>query len=741
MVTHDLVREFPAAVTRWEVAKIDLGTPEARPLLLDGWGEDESNEEGPFVWSLGDGAELQLYVAAPTDLTAVLRCRTLAFDGAPPQVVSLAAGGRTLGEVEVGTAFADYRIAIPAAALEEGSNRLSLRTSQHHRPAEVIPGSADERPLAVQWDSITFEGLTDAAPPRLVGDGSAEGAGAVAGDRLELPAASEVSYYLRARPGDELVIGDLARRGNGGVGLRVSVETDGASLHEPLDIDGEARPLRWRLPVTSPSFARLTLSASRTAAARNTSGKAPALSLLLPMVMRDGPHPDPLPQRERAPPPGQGPHPSPRRPPIFIYLIDALRADHLGVYGYERPTSPAIDRFAEDAVVFANAQAQSSWTRTAVASTFTGLLPQVHGVNDRNDALAQPIHTMAEILGDAGYRCRGLVTNGNVSAAFGLGQGFHQYRHLGESKRQVSIHQLSHRVNQSVFEWIESGELLDHEPLFLYLHATDPHAPYTPPEEFRKRFASGVDPAVGRNDHVRAITLGEKPAPAGTREDWIDLYDGENAYNDHHFGVLMERLRELDLYDRSLIVVLSDHGEEFLDHGGWQHGRTLYGEQLRIPLIVKLPGNQAAGTRVDALANQIDLLPTILDYLGVEPPSPLDGRSLLPRIGGEDGGAPSFSYLALGARRIHGVVADGWKLILDESPNHPLPIEKLYRVEEDPGETAELQGAHALEEGYLRQTLRGLEVGLRGRSQSFTPDQAEMSDELRERLKALGYIQ
>ncbi len=725
-VAYDLVRLFPAAVTRHEVAKIDFGTPEARAHLLDGWGEDEEDDDRPFLWSLGDGAELDFFVASPTDLTAVLHCRKLAFEGAPPQIVSLTINGQPVGEVEIGAVFARHRVDVPATVLRSGTNHLRLGTSYHRRPKEVIAGAQDERPLAVQWYSITFEGLAAAEPPRLAADE------AEAADRIELFAGSEVSYYLRAQPGDELVIGDLAKSGYGnGTSLRVKLATDSGSVEESGDLTGKARPIRWQLPVNETGLARLTLTAVR----ETGRGKGSSLSLLLPMVMRDG---------ETAPPPNPLPAPSQStgsdRPPIIIYLIDALRADHLGIYGYDRPTSPNIDRFAADGIVFTNAQAQSSWTRTSVTSLFTGLLPQVHGVNGREDALAQPIDTMAEILRDAGYRPLGLITNGNVSATFGLDQGFKQYKHLGESRRQISIHQLSHRINETVFDWFDSGDLPRDKPLFIYLHATDPHAPYTPPEAFRKRFADGVDPEIGYIANVRAITTGTKPPSDDTRQGWIDLYDGEIAFNDHQFGLLMDKFKTLDLYDEALIVMLSDHGEEFLDHGGWEHGRTLYGEQLLVPLIVKLPGNKAAGTRVDAVAGQIDVLPTILDYLGIEPPSPLDGQSLLPLLNDGQREGPSFSYLALGDHHFRSVLVNGWKLIVDESADLDRPVRELFRVAEDRAENHDRNDTEALEAGYLHQTLRGLEAGLDERSQHFTPDRAEMSDELRDRLEALGYL-
>jgi arylsulfatase A-like enzyme len=435
------------------------------------------------------------------------------------------------------------------------------------------------------------------------------------------------------------------------------------------------------------------------------------------------------------------------RPNVLIYLIDTLRADHLGLYGYPRPTSPRIDAFGADATVFLDAQAQTSWTRTAVASILTGLLPQSHGVRDRDDALAPPVATLAEILAVAGYRTAGFITNGNVEPAFGTGQGFELYDYLSESKERVEFHQLSDRLNEAAFAWLERWHATpepDRAPFFLYLHATDPHAPYTPPEPFRRRFAPKVAPERGYLDHVHAVSAGSEPAPPGTAEAWRQLYDGEIAFNDHQFGELIDRLKALDLYDSTLIVLIADHGEEFFEHGGWEHGKTLYAEQLRVPLVIRLPGGEGAGREVAELADQIDVLPTILDHLGLEPPAPVDGRSLLPFLRGDPAAVepwaaePSFAELRLDAKEMQSAVAGGWKLILDDSEFQRAGPVELFHVADDPAETRNLHPHHPLEEGFLAQHLRAL--GIHRPEPAFDADTAEIDEELKGRLEALGYL-
>jgi arylsulfatase A-like enzyme len=440
---------------------------------------------------------------------------------------------------------------------------------------------------------------------------------------------------------------------------------------------------------------------------------------------------------------------APPRPNILIYLVDTLRADHLGAYGYELDTSPRIDALAADGVLFENARAQTSWTRTAVVSLFTGLLPQVHGVNRRADALAPSVKTLADRLSEHGYRTAGILTNGNVSENFGLQQGFDEYIQLWERNDHWSFHQLSDRVNQRVFRWFDARQenirrdpTNDH-PFLLYVHTTDPHGPYTPPEPFYSRFAAGVDKVVGQIRNVHDISAGRKVAPPGTAEDWIRLYDGEIAFNDHNFGLLLDDLKARGLYDSTLIVLTSDHGEEFFEHGGWEHGKTLYDEQLLIPLIVKPPADWgiAPGQRITAPAHQVDILPTLLDALGIDPGDELDGRSLLPLLkdAPEESSPASLAYLELGEHHKESVVEHGFKLIRDLHRVRSGDRGMLFDLGQDPGEQVDRNHAESFRWGQLRQVLEALHFDLRRRSRGIDPEEAEIDEALRERLEALGY--
>lgn len=734
----DLLAEFPIALVERETSKIEFGGDQDRHRLVSGWGENERDKVRGFVWGLGASSHLHFFAADAVDLELAFEVRAFHFPEAPTQGITLELNGQTLGEVEVGADFDVYRVAAPARWVQRGRNQLRFLYRHHHRPRDVLDGTEDERPLAVLWYDLQLRGLENAEVPKLGEDG-----------QLWIPRGTRLSFFDTFTAGSELALGDLQSLGSG-TRLQVEVETLEGELLASQTFKAEDNPPAPMSIPASTEPARLSLTAIRpapeeaVASWRETLGRwmggdPPGMELPLAVVMGTENPPDNstrLANTETI-----------RRPNILVYLIDTLRADHMSLYGYSRPTTPRIDAFGQDAIVFTQARAQTSWTRTAVASLFTGMLPQVHGVNRREDAMSTSLETLAERLGSVGYSTLGFITNGNVSDSFGLEQGFDHYQYLRESHDHWSVHQLSDRLNGWAFKWLDdrrAQKITDGEqdPFFLYLHSTDPHGPYTPPEPFYSQFAAHVDRAVGQLENVHAISTGQKEAPPGTAEDFIDLYDAEIAFNDHHFGLLLDRLKAEGLYDSSLIVLLSDHGEEFFEHGDWEHGKTLYDEQLRIPLVVKLPHGEGAGTRIDTPAHQIDVLPTVLDYIGMKAPPTLDGRSLLPLLKAEETVAPiSFAYLRLGEQHQESAVGHGHKLIRDLQKDRAGRRIELYGLQEDPGEQRDLSSQGPLAGGFLRQQLEELGRDLRLRSRGVAPEKAEMSEELRKRLEALGYVQ
>ncbi len=737
----ELARLFPVAEIEAETSRIDFGLGAARYQLLTGWSHDETTTAGePFVWGVGAASELELTLLRPRPLT--LQLEGSAFQiGGQVQAVGVELNGHAVGTVTLGVEFGQHSLALPPAAQRYGVNLLRLAYA-YHRPSSPPGVKPRQRALAVQWHALRLL--------EVGGESQARADAEAPESWIEVSPRQRVSFYLDLEPGSELYFAGLRAAPELGRQAALIVEVATAeTADQPERIRLEIGEGAMRVPLLSGAGGRQTVRVSLAAEAGET-GWRDSLSAAWQELWGDDLPPDVV--RVLRPTVVQPPKPATtatvepamageQRPNIILYLIDTLRADHLGVYGYHRPTSPWIDSFSERATLFTNTQAQSSWTRAAVASIITGLNPQTHRVNGRLDALPEALDTLAEVLKSAGYSNFGWATNGNVDPKFGMHQGFDRYERMRESHNRPSVHYLSDQVNERVFKFLDSAEA-EHQPFFLYIHVTDPHAPYAPPEPFRQRFAADADLELGTLDNVRAFAKGERQAPPGTRQSLLDLYDAEIAFNDHHFGRLIADLERRGLWDSALVILISDHGEEFLERGGWEHGRTLNGEQLRVPLIIKLPHGVGAGQRIDGLTRQVDVLPTVLDYLDLEAPRALDGRSLLAQMRGEGGNdirGVSFSLLALDERVVEAAQAGGWKLIQDRSRRSAALGEELYRVFDDPTEQIDLKARHVFERGYLRQLLRTQRFASR-QNREDSPPTAEIDAELEEQLRALGYL-
>jgi arylsulfatase A-like enzyme len=423
----------------------------------------------------------------------------------------------------------------------------------------------------------------------------------------------------------------------------------------------------------------------------------------------------------------------PLRPNILLYVIDTLRADHLGIYGYPKPVSPHLDALAAESVVFDRAYAQSGWTRTSVASILTGLTPFAHRVLGREDALPASLPVLAGLLQASGYQTAGFVANVNLAPELGFGRGFDRYVPVYAQHDPPRAGWL----NSELLSWLRSRQ--SGAPFFAYLHSMEPHDPYDPPEPFRRRFAPHLSTSL-RSPAAAGIAaaLAAHPGltPEEIRADFTALYDGEIAANDDEIGRLLQALRAAGLYDDTLIVVVSDHGEELLDHGLWGHGHSLYSEILHVPLILKLPGGRRAGERRGDDASHVDLLPTLLAAAGVRLPAGAEGRDLLASSAGAAGAAPVLSFLQLDGAGMASVIEQGRQLI-QWKPDHPAGRLEMYDLRTDPHERRDLMGRDLLWAGFMSSRLRALR---RTHERSSAAPRVPLDGELGQRLRALGYV-
>lgn len=317
----------------------------------------------------------------------------------------------------------------------------------------------------------------------------------------------------------------------------------------------------------------------------------------------------------------------PRRPPhVFVLIIDTLRTDRVGCYGGGRHVTPNLDRLAKRGNVFHNAYAASSWTNPSVASLFTSRFPSQHGVTAFRSVLADSEQTVAETLRTSGYATAGFVANLLINAGLGFGQGFERY----EVYYTGRIKERARRLNAEALAWIDARRAdAPDQPFFVYLHYMEPHEPLQPPSAALRRLARqrGWSP-----DHVETLERLAQSAPVLEDMDRAtvalaeDLYDAEVASVDASIGRLFADLEQRGLLRDSVVVVSSDHGEEFFDHGSVGHGHTLYEELVRIPLLIAMP-EQDDRVDIDEEVALVDLAPTILDLAGVAAPPRFEGRS------------------------------------------------------------------------------------------------------------------
>lgn len=361
----------------------------------------------------------------------------------------------------------------------------------------------------------------------------------------------------------------------------------------------------------------------------------------------------------------------PRRPNVVLISIDTLRADHLSAYGYRRETSPALDRLARGGVLFERAISPTSWTLPAHLSMLTGLEISAHGIADDRqwnfvDAAGAPLAPrmhgvfLPEFLREAGYRTAGFHTWKYLDEQFGFGPGFEVYERLGHtffshpvvSKRfdalraandvaglerlrdeHPALFDPTRKTTPEVLErarsWIEGVRRESPErPFFCFLHLFDVHDPYVPPPPFDTRF----DPDYTGPIHGRNVTSPDSPVRGDMDprdlEHLIALYDGEIAYVDAQLGGFFEWLAAAGLEEDTLVIVTSDHGEEFFEHGHKTHRRQLHRESVHVPWILSWPGRLPAGRRVPDTVGLVDLTPTVLGLVDVAPPPWTNGRDL-----------------------------------------------------------------------------------------------------------------
>ena len=433
--------------------------------------------------------------------------------------------------------------------------------------------------------------------------------------------------------------------------------------------------------------------------------------------------------------PGKAAH----HPNLLFVAVDTLRADRLGCQGNARGLTPQLDALARGGVRFAEARSHAPWTLPSFATIFSGELPPQHGAGgyaDHYSGLRSEIRTWPECFRDAGYETAAIVNVDFLAREFGLTQGFER---LDARFREDNTGGRDARATTDAALAV-LRERRD-APLLLFVHYFDPHAEYRPPAPWRERFADPRDAAsdafrFGSREQIVAWRTGSGAPDADGVSRAEKLYDGEVAYVDAQIGRLLEGLRAAGLEHDTLVVLTADHGEEFLDHGGVEHGHSLHEELLHVPLVCSWPGTLEP--RVEARpVGQVGLARTLCRLCAVEPAAGFSEADLFVEAQGEAALEAGFSYGNFWGAPWSALRADGWCWISQPLKNAPDNI-LLYDLGQDPREAHDVRAQHPdLEQRFA---ARVAALRRRARDEGWRPGPpAQLSEDTLRHIRETGY--
>ena len=469
-----------------------------------------------------------------------------------------------------------------------------------------------------------------------------------------------------------------------------------------------------------------------------------------------------------------GTRPTPPATPLFardrynvlVILLDSLRADHIQPYGTKTIATPRLQALADEGVSFLNARSTASWTRAAVASLLTSQFALNHGVTGNMDRLPRNTPYLPDILQRNGYHTILITNTAMMSTSYGFDRGFtrvfSQFKlDLASGRRRY--HDPAKNANEIWTKCIEPAvRMSERKPFFIYIHERDPHSPYDPPPPYDEMYASGYE-GEAKSDlvHMGKLRTSTAAVDPALIERLDGLYSGEVSYMDRYVGTLLDRLERSKLDRKTLVVFISDHGEEFWDHESVGHGHTVYDELLKIPLIMRLKGVLPEGLATEVLIDLADVAPTILDVLGIDPPPQAQGSTVLPYVLADPSyatrdtngswGAHSrdhFSAAQAGSSKgtrtplATSLVYQDWKLIHTPAGAAPARL-SLFDLADDPGEREDIAAAHPVVVGTLDQMRRWMrrEHDARQPKPEDSVSENSLDDATQQNLRALGYIE
>jgi arylsulfatase A-like enzyme len=702
----------------WEI----WSRPPERCTLGAGWTGAGSSGSTAF----GDESRVTFFLDDPEWRSLTVRAKTYpSVPESEEQALDLEVNGRQVGRKIVGRHWTDLVFDLDPTALRQGRNDVVLRFDKRVSPAEAGLGS-DRRSVAATVDRIvvsrlapTTDGDASAAPTQIF-DRSSGLFTIEVGGTLVIPTtvpegATELVIEARypRRVSARAAALDIGVRSIAG-----DVVDEGSLELKGPRIGPASRRGRREIPVREHAGEHWLVTVTVDA----LGGGLPVEVFPPTFVVQERP--------ERPHPRASG---EPRRPDLVLITLDAAREDHFSCYGYGRPTTPKIDRFAGRALVFKDAFALAPYTLCSVPTMITGLSFLDHGVLRHQDTLSPDVTTLAEQLQAAGYRTACFSATPNNSIAKGFDQGYQEFFELWKEAPRSTSRRASY-VTGRVVEWLESVD--PSTPLHLQVHYVPPHAPYTPPSVFDLfTDPTYAGPCDGKFGTLVGLEAGTVDPGDGCLDHVIGLYDGNLRFADAAVGRLLAVLRARPRWRDTVVLITADHGEAFLEHGFTGHNSTVYDEMLHVPFILRVPGwMDTSQVDTDGIVTLADIVPTLLGAAGITPGDRLAGVNLLSRGGGA--GDRRQRYFVATNTNIPpelGIRTSHWKAILLPSGQG-----RLYDLEEDPVETSNLVFDDPV-------TFAGLGLILTERATRYASvapsgETAHITDEDREMLRALGYL-
>jgi choline-sulfatase len=696
---------------------IDFGTAARLKYTIGNWNsgwQGESREGGARVSTFGKTARLYLPVASKQPMQLRLRAKPYATGA-----LILYVNGKTAGEARVSQAdgFREIVIPIAEADLRAGENSIMVRAT---KTAQV---RGKGRSLAVDW--VRFEPVPVEASGELRRVAVEQVlVGGVERRSILLSPGAQIDWFVEVPENGALVFGSgLARAGEGALLLQVG--SDGAEDSTQRIQVGET----WNDQQVSLGRRPGTIARIRF---RNETTNDVALSDV--RVVRNAGEVLTIDEPARN---------------VVVLLIDTLRASKLqAYYPKTRVKTPTIDTFAAEGTLFERSQSPENWTKPSVASVLTSLHPATHKTKQDASKLPKSALMLSEVYQNAGFKTASFIANGYVSNAFGFDQGWDHYTNYIREARNTN----ASNVFGEAEGWIEKNK---DGRFFVYIQTIDPHVPYDPPAKFLEMYDPKPYNGQVQNRRTHLMLDDAKKNPnkytfTNRDKEHIEaLHDGEISYHDEYFGKFLAKLQMLGLDKNTIVVVTSDHGEEFQEHGSWGHGHSVYQELLGVPLMFRWPGVIPGNTRIGPVVSTLDIGPTVLEATGVPIPAKFEGRSLLGFMRGD---WPQGPYVAFSDFLEHRRVIRGgdWKMIIRGNLSHV-----IFDLGNDYWEQTELDGSkQPIAQRYLR-TLHGQFLGAQNRGHwlaaststsaskkkpGLVEEKQEMTPELCKQLVALGYI-